>query len=150
MSQEKSELIAQMQSLLNDKIESASDQLADAIESRNSDTKSSAGDKFETGRAMVQMEIDKIEKQLALYRQMRATVDQIKPDHIHKVIGQGSLVETNVGRYFLAIPLGKIPTISPATFAISLASPIGQLLAGKSVGDEINFNGSNQKVIAIS
>jgi len=49
---------------LDKRIKSAKEFIESAKESRDNDTKSSAGDKFETGREMMQMEIDKNETQL--------------------------------------------------------------------------------------
>jgi len=53
---------------LNDKLvsklESLKISLIQTIESRNSDTKSSAGDKFETSREMAQIEIKKLDDQI--------------------------------------------------------------------------------------
>lgn len=44
-----------------------------------SETKSSAGDKHETGRAMLQLEMEKAGQQLHSIRQMKETLSRIDP-----------------------------------------------------------------------
>jgi transcription elongation GreA/GreB family factor len=65
------------------------------------------------------------------------------------VISIGSTVKTNRGTYFLAAGLGKITVGAEDVFVISTASPIGQLLVGKRVGEEIVFKGVQQTVIEV-
>ncbi|WP_372643177.1 hypothetical protein, partial [Ancylomarina sp.] len=108
---------------------------------RNNDTKSSAGDKFETGREMMQIEIEKNEvllNQTAKNRKELARIDITK--EFNKV-AFGSLVETDKGTYFISIGIGKIQIDDEICYAISLASPIGGLLKDKTVGDEVQFQG---------
>ena len=54
-----------------------------------------------------------------------------------------------VGTYFLAAGLGKITVGEEDVFVISTASPIGQLLVGKTVGEEIVFNGVTQRILDV-
>jgi peroxiredoxin family protein len=59
MKSKKSEIHANLRSILEKTLEEAQREYVLAKESRDSDTKSSAGDKFETGREMMQKEMDK-------------------------------------------------------------------------------------------
>ncbi|MBX2974264.1 MAG: hypothetical protein KF797_14300 [Flavobacteriales bacterium] len=61
----------------------------------------------------------------------------------------GSLVTTDQGVYFIAIGLGPVQVAGNTCYAISLASPIGQLLQGKAAGDAISFNGKRIVVQAV-
>jgi hypothetical protein len=120
-----------------------------ARESRNSDTKSSAGDKFETGREMMQKEMDKCSMMIDLYQNQWNTLDQIKLKNRSKFVDQGSLILTDKGNYLLSIGLGKIELEQQSYFIISIDSPIGSLLKGKSIGDIIVFRDNNIKITNI-
>ena len=105
-----------------------------------SETKSSAGDKHETGRAMLQLEMEKTSQQLDGIHDMRLILSKIRIDNISEIIKLGSVVITNRGNYFLAISAGEINILGIKYFAVSTASPIGKLLLGKSVGNAFYFN----------
>ncbi len=140
---QKSRLLDQLQSLLEDRIEENKKSIAAARESRDSDTKSSAGDKYETGREMAQQEVNKLEAQLLKSQAMLRDLEQIDPNAKLEQIGFGSVVFSNQGNYFLSVALGKINLDESTFFCLSLASPIGQVLAGKKAGDTLVFNGEN-------
>ena len=66
----KSAIIAEPSKQLSIKLNYLNTILQQTINSRNSDTKSSAGDKFETNREMTQIEISKIEKKILKTQQL--------------------------------------------------------------------------------
>lgn len=140
---QKSRLMEQLQVLLDNRIEETKKSIVAARESRDSDTKSSAGDKYETGREMAQQEVNKLEAQLVKSQAMLRDVEQIDPKTKLAEIGFGSVVVSNQGNYFFSVALGKINLDETSFFCLSLASPIGQVLAGKKAGDAIVFNGKN-------
>jgi len=115
--------------------------LQSIIESRNNETKSSVGDKYETGRAMMQLEFQKVESQL---NRIKADHSELKALDLNKKtskIEKGSIIKTNQGVYFISVALGKIKLDDQIYFCLSLQSPIGKLLQHKKVGDKILFNG---------
>ncbi|HAF34242.1 MAG TPA: 3-oxoacyl-ACP synthase [Sphingobacterium sp.] len=129
-------------------IESA---LETARDSSNDDTKSSAGDKYETSREMIQQDINRYQKQLVEANkdlQQLISIESLSNDVID-VVRLGTLVQTNVGLYLIATSIGAVKIVTNNIFVISSASPIGQLLIGKKIGDSFVFNNVNQKVIAI-
>ncbi|WP_372793821.1 3-oxoacyl-ACP synthase [Lutibacter sp.] len=105
-----------------------------------SETKSSAGDKHETGRAMLQLEMEKASQQLAVIFEMKEALSKIEIQKTSKMICLGSLIITNKASYFLAISTGKITIENTNYYAVSTNSPIGKQLLGKSIGDRIPFN----------
>lgn len=122
-----------------------------ARDSSNDDTKSSAGDKYETSREMIQQDINRYQKQLLEAHkdlQQLANITQINED-VSGFCTLGSLVNTNKGLYFIAISIGAITYKDRTVFVISPASPIGQLLLGKTVGDRFLFNKIDQEIVAI-
>lgn len=128
-----------LQKNLDQKIQTARSAMQSAEESKNNETKSSAGDKYETGRAMMQMEQDKNEAQLMKLVTLKRELAQINLQKEYDKVELGSLVMTNQGNYYIAIGIGKIVVDQETCYAISLASPIGRLLHGKRQGDSVKF-----------
>jgi len=105
-----------------------------------SETKSSAGDKHETGRAMLQLEMEKASQQIAVITEMIEVLDKIEAQKTSKIICLGSLIKTTKANYYLAISVGEITINSVNFYAVSTNSPIGKQLLGKTVGAIIPFN----------
>lgn len=114
--------------------------IAEAQDAANSDTKSSAGDKFETGRELMQQEIDINTTRLAEVMQQKKALERINPEQPNLVAAAGALVVTNNGNYYIATGAGKLTLNGNTYFAISAASPIGLKLHGLHKGDEFSFN----------
>ena len=110
-------------------------------ESLLSETKSSAGDKHETGRAMLQLEREKAGQQLAEAQKVKETLSKIDVTNTFKKVCMGSVVYTSQANYFISISAGKLVIDNADYFAISPKTPIGQLLFSKEVGDEVDFRG---------
>ncbi|MBP0905281.1 3-oxoacyl-ACP synthase [Mariniflexile gromovii] len=108
-------------------------------ESLTSETKSSAGDKHETGRAMLQLEREKAGNQLAEIQKIKENLSKINSSNTTEFIGLGSVVYTNKSNYFIAISAGELKVESELFYAISPNTPVGQLLIGKTVGEEVVF-----------
>jgi len=123
--------------------------ISEIEESLTSETKSSAGDKHETGRAMLQLEREKAGQQLAEVVKTKQILLKINLDNIPKHIGLGSLVYTSQANYFIAISAGQLTANNDTFFAISANTPIGQLLLGKQVGDEVIFRNKSFKIIRL-
>jgi len=117
--------------------------------SMEDETKSSAGDKHETARAMVQLEQEKLSKQLNEFVQMKGILTQINPTVKHLHVGMGSLVETSEGWYFLSVGLGLLSGDDKLVFALNPQAPIGLQLKGKKVGDEVEFGGRKMIVLSV-
>ena len=117
-----------------------------ARESRDSDTKSSAGDKFETGREMMQREMDKISASIDQSKNQLNFLSKINLNRPYSTVDLGCLIITDQGIYYISIGLGKVEINAEIIYAISLDSPIGQLFKGKRVGDELEFRGKTLKI----
>ena len=117
-----------------------------AKESRDSDTKSSAGDKFETGREMMQREMDKISASIDQSKNQLNFLSKINLNRPYPIVDLGCLILTDQGIYYISIGLGKVEINDEIIYAISLDSPIGQLFKGKRVGDELEFRGKRLKI----
>jgi hypothetical protein len=120
--------------------------LANVALSLKEETKSSAGDKHETGRAMLQLERENAGKQLAEIEKLEVILHRISKDISSGPVHLGSVVMTSQANYFIGIPAGEIKTEVGVFYAIGVGSPIGQLLLGKREGDEVRFRESVLKI----
>lgn len=112
----------------------------------NEETKSSAGDKYETGRAMMHLEKEKLATQMAEVSKMEMAMSQIDPNKKSNFISIGSLVSTMTAHYFLSVSLGEIELSNTKYFAISPASPIGRAMLGKAENQSYEFGGKKIKI----
>jgi transcription elongation GreA/GreB family factor len=146
----KQELVKILVENLDKRISEIEEAIASAKESRDNESKSSAGDKYETGRAMMQIELENNGRQLEKTRLAKQDLQQLNLQEPHTLVSQGSLVHTSQGIYFLSIGFGKLELAEQSYYAISLASPIGQALKHAKVGDSISFQGNELEVLRIS
>ncbi|MBT8185101.1 MAG: hypothetical protein KJN76_09680, partial [Eudoraea sp.] len=109
-------------------------------QSMAAETKSSAGDKHETGRAMLQLEREKLGRQLLEAEKTREQLNHVKINQNLKSIGPGSLVHTSLNSYFIAISSGEYKHGKENIYCVSPATPIGRLLLGKCAEDQVSFN----------
>ena len=131
---------------IDERIQSIQKKLNDIAESRSNETKSSAGDKHETGRTMMQLEEQKITVQLYAALDVRHTLDKINIESKNESIGLGSLAICNTGNFYLSISSGKMLIDNEIYYGISIQSPIGSQLAGRSKGDTFQFNGKTIQI----
>lgn len=134
-------LVDHLRKIIDIRIETANRDIQIAKESRDNETKSTAGDKYETGRAMVQFELEKNMEQLNKAIQLKNELAQIDLYGKFSVAGFGCIVKTTRDNYFISIGLGKINVGQEIYYAISPASPIGKILYKKNTGDEVNILG---------
>lgn len=120
-----------------------------AQQAAKDDTKSSAGDKYETGREMAQQETDRHMAQLAEANKLKIALNQINPAVKNDRVETGSVVITNLAKFYVAISAGAISAEGETYMAISPASPIALKMKGSKEGDEFNLNGKVYKIESI-
>ena len=145
----KKELFTHCNTWVSQKIAVAKQAMDQAQQAANEETKSSAGDKFETGRAMMQLEKEKYARQLAVALDLRTALSRINVEKTYHSVQPGCLVETTGGRYFIAISVGKIALDELEYFAISAASPIGAVLLNQKKGAEVQFRERKIRILAV-
>ena len=118
-------------------------------ESLSGETKSTAGDKHETGRAMAHLEQEKCAKQLAEAESNVRFVQSIQALE-KEMVGPGSLVQTDQTYFLVALGLGLVEMDGKKVFCISTAAPIYMQLQGKKAGDAFEFNGKKQQIVQVS
>ena len=145
----KTQLLQLCNQSLETRLQSVLAVIEDIKQSLQSETKSSAGDKHETGRAMLQLEREKAGHQLAEIEKTKQILSKINTESTSKNIGLGSVVFTTTSNYFISISAGELKVEDDTFYAISANTPIGQLLLGKSVGDVINFRNLEFKITKV-
>ena len=126
----KSAVIAKLDKQLLSKLSYLTTNLQQAIDSRNSDTKSSAGDKFETSREMAQIEIRKIESEIL-------KTQQFIYDLFSKVT---QFIITDKGAFLISIPFGKLILNDEKIFCISKNAPITKHLINTKKKNSFLYN----------
>jgi len=130
---------------LQQRMDGLQQRLDDLRQALTQATKSSAGDKYETSRAMVHLEQEKLLQQRAQQQRLH----QLDPTRIHQKAQLGSLICTNKGNYYLSIALGKVVLEQKNYYALSLAAPLGKQLLHKRVGERFQFNQQSFEVEAL-
>jgi transcription elongation GreA/GreB family factor len=128
------------------KLDSAKQAIKNLQDSANEETKSSAGDKYETGRAMIQLEIEKYMSQVLELQKQKKVLEGIKIQKEDLAAQPGSLISTNNGMFFLAISAGQFDVDGTKIISISSTSPIGAKLLSHRAGDSFSFNGREFKI----
>lgn len=128
-------------------------ELDTAIQQMNDDiqkeTKSTAGDKYETGRAMIHIELEKIwERKKDLMNRIKI-FESIGIHPASKIVIPGSLIQTNYGWIYLIMAMGKCQFEQQDIMVISSASPLGNLLKGKCKGDMIQRPDKTYEILDI-
>ena len=113
----------------------------DAQKDSNSETKSSAGDKYETARAMAQLEKERHARRKASLEDMLNHFMRIGCVQANESIDEGALVTTNRGMYFVSVGLGLITFEDAQYSCLSVESPFGQELLELEELDCFDFRG---------
>lgn len=141
MTELKQKLYAECLNYVQTRIDTVQQSIHASQQAANEETKSSAGDKYETGRAMAQQETDRNMAQLTEANKLKVALNHISPNHSSTVAEAGSVVITNNGSFYLAVSAGTLMVDGKPYFAVSPASPIGFKMKGLKSGDEFSVNG---------
>lgn len=150
MSHLKEQLWLQCMQIVEQRLATAQQAMDAAQESANQEEKSSAGDKYETGRAMAQLERDKAAMQVEENKKMLTILNQIGHHSSTETVTLGSIVVTDRNNFYVSIGAGKLEIGGESYVAISTQSPIGQLLLHKCAGEFFSFNNQKQTIISVS
>ena len=136
--------------ILKKKLNTFYNQKKELKQALNSESKSSAGDKHEIGRAMIHLEMEKLGNLITEAEQNFKKLQFITNHNNNtEVIGLGSVVITNKANYYISIAADIYKINSKIFYCISPKSPIGKLLLGKKIDDKIEFNNQVIKIIKI-
>ena len=118
-------------------------------ESRQADTKSSAGDKHETARAMMDQELQQLNQRREKALRNQSELQQLT-DAPCEVAERGAVVETERIIYFISISFGKLPVEGvKSVYALSPVSPAAQAMLGKRAGECFEINGARHAILSV-
>jgi hypothetical protein len=135
--------------LINDRIEGLVKGMAEVQLAANEETKSSVGDKYETARAMNQLEKDMLARQLAENKKELAAMMEVDITGEYDEVKNGSLIRTSEIYFFILGGLGKMVVGGTTVFVISPNAPLAQSLMGKKTGDRIQFNRQSMEILEL-
>ncbi len=136
---DKKALFESISETITGKISNLQADIADLQKGIAEDSKSSAGDKFETAREMAQQELGKLSTQLNEQQRLKSLLANQSTDK-KNAIQTGALVQTNKGTFLIGIPIGNYSFNAKTIVGIGLGAPLGQLLLHKKEGDQVSFN----------
>lgn len=140
----KTELIKLINQKLSEKIQNF-EKLISETRASNNDTKSSMGDKYETGREMLQQEINNLQVQLNEVLKQQDFLKTI-PVKISDKAEKGAIVKTERGLFFISVSLGEITFENQKIICISPESPLAKAMNGKRKNETFSINNINQKI----
>ncbi len=136
----KTELVSFAQQIIAEKIDRVKNILAEISDSIVNESKSSAGDKHETGIAMLHLEVEKNNQVLNGLMAEENALLSLPTDRISDVVVKGSLVLAAGNYFFLGVGLGIKMVNGKNVIMVSESSPIGRELLRKKNGDYFIFN----------
>lgn len=132
--------------LIKERITTTKLAIDNAQEAANNEGKSSAGDKYETGRAMGHLEKEMYARQQAENMKELDLLQKINTDVIYPHAQTGAYVRCSDHSFFIAAGLGKQLIADQLIFFLSPYAPLAKLLLHKKAGDRFLFN-KNETVI---
>ncbi|CAG5082143.1 3-oxoacyl-ACP synthase [Parvicella tangerina] len=137
----KKELKEACMAVLDQKISVLKSSIKETQDSSNNETKSTAGDKHETSRAMAQLEVERLSAQLHQQERLRSLLSAINTSESQKV-ESGAIVKTDKGLFYMSIALGTVRQSGEVIMTVGMGAPISQLMLGLKDGDSFSFNGN--------
>jgi transcription elongation GreA/GreB family factor len=144
LSMDKSKILEIIRNKITEKIQSFEHLIAETRASNN-DTKSSMGDKYETGREMLQQEINNLQRQLNETLNQQSILQKITSEPSSKV-QNGALVKTNKGLFYIAASIGEIVVDNQKIMTVSVESPLVKAMMGLQSGQNFSINNINQTI----
>ena len=141
----KSGLLELCKDSVKTKIENANKAMQAAQEAANGEDKSSAGDKYETSRAMGHLDRDMFAKQLV---EAKTEMEKLMKINIEpfETVKLGSLLKANGTYYFIATGIGKLEYENINVMVISNQSPLASKMLGKKCLDSFEFNSNRWEI----
>ena len=117
------------------------------FKSLNEETKSSAGDKHETTRAMIQIEREKNSKRIKEIENSKKQLIVIKSVQLDNLkVSPGSIIFTSNNNYFISISSKIYISDTNKIYCVSTNTPIAKSYLGKKIGDIVTFNNIESKI----
>ncbi len=145
----KQNLHTQCMLLVSEKTNSLQQAMEVLESSMKDETKSSAGDKYETGREMVKQEMEKLATQLQEVIKQKQLLQQLNAFHEMEEVQQGALVMCDKGNFYIAAGLGQLAIENKKFVVVSAVSPLAQKMMRMKQGDKFIFNAQEYQLLHI-
>lgn len=136
----KKELHLYCTEIIQQRTNAALQAMQNAQDAANCEEKSSAGDKYETGRAMSHLEKDMHARQLAANKNELAALLAVDNTTAYAFVTTGSIVCCDNFNFFIAAGLGKIAFKNETVYLLSPNAPVAKSLLNKVAGNTFSFN----------
>ncbi len=146
---EKDALVVHCRKLLERKLTDIRNELEQLQLDLTSESKSTAGDKHETGRAMIHLEVEKLAVRMQEAELMLQQWDKIDFIKQSSVVQPGTLVQTNQGLFLISVPYGRVEFSDESLYLISPGSPLGKQLEKKAVHALFEINARKYSIVKI-
>lgn len=114
------------------------------------ESKSTAGDKHETGRAMVQMEMEQAAGRLSRVERMMRQWHALDPSLSREQVRPGAVVITDQGGFVIGVAWGVFDGPESADWrAISTDAPLAQAMQASGPGSTIEFRGRTWRITLV-
>lgn len=135
---------------LDKRIEIAKKAIDDAQQSANTEEKNTAGDKYETGRAMSQNARELSAKQLSASLKEKDVLNKIDPENITEFVALGSMVKATSGNFFIAVGAGQLKLDGEIWYALSPEAPVAQAMMNKSPKETYTFRDKTETILEVA
>ncbi|MCW3159771.1 GreA/GreB family elongation factor [Chryseobacterium oryctis] len=143
----KEEILSILKAKINEKVQNFENLISETRASNN-DTKSSMGDKYETGREMLQQEINNLQRQLNEALHQQNIIHKLSVE-VSERVKNGALVKTDKGLFYISASLGEIKCNDKKIMSISEESPLAKAMFGKKAGESFTINTIQQLIEVI-
>jgi hypothetical protein len=146
----RSQVFEALESHLMDAVKEGDWHLSSLQEALASEAKSTAGDKHETGRAMIHQEMRQVNDTLQRsHSALRELTRMQKPSEPPSRVAFGVLVETTGPWVLMGLPLGKLDLEGTVVFGVSAEAPLAKAWFGAEPGDEVRMGPSTFLIKAL-
>lgn len=145
----KKELLDHCKAYIQNRFEKINQTIKDIEDSLDDESKNSAGDKHETGRAMLHIDRENAGKQLQEIESVQLLLPKVDITTTSDYVRLGSLVYTSQGVFFISISVGNVMVGKTNYICVALQAPLGELLKGATKGTMFVFRDKNYVVTSI-
>ena len=146
----KNKVLEALESHLMAAVEEGQSHLASLQEALTSEAKSTAGDKHETGRAMIHQEMRQVND--TLQRSQSSLQEMIRMQKSSEPpvrVASGVLVETTGPWVLVGLPFGKLNLDGALVLGVSSEAPLAKSWHGAKSGDEVRMGPSTLLIKAL-
>ncbi|MDB4563825.1 hypothetical protein N9084_00810 [Flavobacteriales bacterium] len=143
-------IVAALETSMKEGLEQSQAAFQELQGSLEGESKSTAGDKHETGRAMVQMEMEQAALRLSRVEGMIRQWQSLDPIRRREQVRPGGVVRTDQGGFVIGVAWGAFDVPEEGQWrAISANAPLAQAFHGLGPHSTVEFRGKTWRIISV-